>query len=87
MRQIYNTENLEGVLLVDAFNQLSCQVALHNVQILCPSISTVLINTYRVSADLFVDGETLLSREGTTQGDPLPMPFYALATIPLRPAK
>jgi len=25
----------------------------------------------------------LMAKEGTTQGDPLAMPFYALATVPL----
>ena len=42
-----------------------------------------LINTYREPTDLFVNGITLLSEEGTTQGDPFAMPLYALATTPL----
>ena len=46
-------------------------------------ISTILINTYRDDVNLFIDGEKLLSEEGTTQGDPLAMPMYALALLPL----
>ena len=57
--------------------------ALHNIRHVCPSLATILINTYRAPSDLFIDGDVLLSQEGTTQGDPLAMPFYALATVPL----
>ena len=42
-----------------------------------------LINTYRAPSELFVDGDVLLSQEGTTQGNPLVMLMYAVATIPL----
>ena len=57
-----------------------------HVRFLCPPLSTVLIITacYRHSVDLFVNGTSLLSEEGTTEGGPLAMPFlYALATVPL----
>ena len=86
MRMIFQDASSEGVLLVDAsnaFNRLNRKVALHNISRLCPSLATILMNTYRGDASLFVDGETLHSREGTTQGDPLAMAFYALAPIPL----
>ena len=86
MRSIYSNEDTKAVLLVDAsnaFNSLNRQVGLRNARLLCPSLSKILINTYRDASDLFVDGQALLSEEGTTQGDPLAMPFYALATLPL----
>ena len=86
MRQLYSSPDVEAVILVDAsnaFNSLNRQAALFNIRHLCPSFSTVLINTYRSDVDLFIGGKTLLSEEGTTQGDPLAMPMYALGTVPL----
>ena len=83
---LFSDEECEGVLLIDAsnaFNSLNNKVTLHNIAILCPSLATVLSNTYRGHSKLFVNGETINSREGTTQGDPLDMVFYALAIIPL----
>ena len=65
----------------NTFNALNRQVALHNVRHLCPPIATILINSYRYPTKLFVDGDVILSQEGTTHGDPLGM--YGLATIPL----
>ena len=85
-RETFSNESTEAILFVDAsnaFNSLNRQAALHNIRHLCPSIATILINTYRDRTDLFVEGSSLLSQEGTTQGDPLAMPMYALATIPL----
>ena len=86
VQECFQQDGTEAVLLVDAsnaFNSLNRNAALHNNRSLCPSISTMLINTYRVPTDLFIDGEVIFSREGTTQGDPLAMPMYAVATIPL----
>ena len=85
-RTAFDSNDTEAMLLVDAtnaFNSLNRQVALHNIRRLCPPLATILINTYRAPTDLFVDGDTLQSQEGTTQGDPLAMPMYVLATIPL----
>ena len=48
-----------------------------------PTLACILINTYCSPASLFVSGDTILSEEGTTQGDPLAMPMYAIAMIPL----
>ena len=86
VRSIFKDNDTEAVLLVDAsnaFNSLNRQTALHNIRSLCPTLSTILINTYRSESDLFVDGDVISSSEGTTQGDPLAMPMYAVATIPL----
>ena len=87
MHEMYRDESTEGILQVDArnaFNTLNRQVALHNVQHTCPSLTTILHNCYQAQSRLFVSGGgELASEEGVTQGDPLSMPFYALATLPL----
>ena len=86
MRQIFNDPNSQAVFLVDAtnaFNSLNLKAALHNIHSLCPSRATVLTNTYRSDVQLHIDGETLYSREGTTQGDPLAMAMYTIGNLPL----
>ena len=50
---------------------------------ICPSFSTVLINTYRNPTRLFIGGGEIASSEGTTQGDALAMQFYGLGTKPI----
>ena len=86
VRERFLEARTEAALLVDAsnaFNALNRMSALHTVRHLCPSFSTILINTYRATCDLYIDGDVFYSPEGTTQGDPLAMPFYALTTVPL----
>ena len=86
MQSVFDDEDTEGVLLIDAknaFNSLNRAAALYNIQVLCPCLARTLINLYRSNTKLFVDGESILSQEGTTQGDPLAMAMYALGILPL----
>ena len=90
MREIFELDACDGAILVDAsnaFNRLNRRVALHNIQYICPEFATILINTYRQPARLFVTGgKEIASCEGTTQGDNLAMAFYGLSTAPLQQA-
>ena len=86
MEQVFADEDTEVMILVDvsnAFNCLNRQVTLLNCETICPALSHILINTYRNNSQLFVDGQCILSKEGTTQGDPLAMAMYAIGTQPL----
>lgn len=87
MNTIFEEENTEAALLVDAdnaFNSINREVFLHNISILCPSISTYVRNCYLIPSRLFViGGQEIKSQEGTTQGDPIAMAVYAIGIIPL----
>ena len=66
VRDLFNKKETEGVLLVDAsnaFNSLNRRTALQNARRLCPSLATMLINTYREPTDLFVDGTCSLQKK------------------------
>ena len=87
VHNLFEADDTDAVSLIDAtnaFNSLNRATALHNIRILCPALATYAINTYRVPARLFVTGgKELSSAEGTTQGDPLAMSFYAISLQPL----
>ena len=86
MRATFESPDSDGVLLADAsnaFNSLNHEVCVRNIRHLCPSLAPLVISTYSHPAYLHVDGDTLLSCEGTTQGDPITMPMYAICIFPL----
>ncbi len=86
VRQAFESEDCEAVLLIDAenaFNRLNRKVALHNIKQICPTMYGYLNNSYKSHSKLYLsDGSIILSREGTTQGDNAAMPMYALSTRP-----
>ena len=87
MRQFFSEKDVEGVLLVDAtnaFNSINRNASLHNIQLICPSFSQILVNTYQAPIRCIISGEgEITSSEGTTQGDPLAMAMYVLVVNPL----
>ena len=88
MQTIFKDPLTERVILVDesnAFNSLNREVAPHNIKIACSSFTYILINTYRTSSRMIImGGPEIQSIEGTTQGDNLFMPFYAIATMQIQ---
>ena len=87
LRETFEAESTEAAILVDAsnaFNSINRAAMLHNMQIICPPLSTVAINMYRVLSRLILSGgQEIASCEGTTQGDNLAMALYALGTSPV----
>ena len=65
-----------------ALNALNRAAALHNIRMLCPTLATYVINTYKQPVRIFITGgEELISAEGTTQSDPLSMSLYAITRL------
>ena len=87
MRDIFENEDTEAALLTDAenaFSSINRKVMLHNLNFICPIITTYVTNCYITPARLFIiDGGEILSKEGTTQSDPAAMGAHALGILPL----
>ena len=86
MSKMYKEEHTEAVLLADAanaFDFVNRKVFLHNINVVCPSISIYVQNCYTLPSRLFIiRGTEIQSSEGTTQVDPVAMPIYMLSVIP-----
>lgn len=84
---LFSEDDTHGILQIDArnaFNSLNRKVAVHNIKILCPELSSYITNCYARPARLFVTGgKEIASSEGTTQGDPVAMVMYAISILPL----
>ena len=87
IRDIFENENAAAVLLIDAenaFNPINRKVMLHNLNFIRPIITAYITNCYITPARLFIiGGGKILSKEGTTQGDPTAMVAYAPGILSL----
>ena len=87
MHKIYEEEESEAILLVDAsnaFNSVNRKTFLHNIRIICPPIARYSRNCYNLPCRLFIiGGGEIQFTEGTTQRSPTAVTVYAIAIIPL----
>ena len=71
MRTIFEADETDAILLIDAtnaFNSLNRAAALHNIRVVCPTMATYAINTYREPARLFITGGKEIRRRNNTRG-------------------
>ena len=87
IREAYDDVGTEAFIQIDAenaFNSINRLVLLQNIKILCPEFATFITNCYLKPARLFISNDKeILSKEGTTQGDPVAMAMYAIGLMPL----
>jgi hypothetical protein len=84
LQEMWEEPGTEVVLMVDArnaFNEMCRAEALRTADRRCPAVATAFRNIYGHPSDLCLDG--LQSVEGSTQGCPLGMAMFAVASIPL----
>ena len=86
MRNEFEKPKTDAILLIgaeNAFNSLKREVALKNVEILCPARYHALANSYKHTSNLYVSNTVFTSTEATAQGEPLAMATYGIGIIPL----
>ena len=86
MRNEFEKPETDAILLIDAknaFNSLNRELALKNVEILCPALHHALAKSYKRLSNQYVNNTVLTSTEGTTEVDPLAMAMYGIGIIPL----
>ena len=87
MHDIFSEENTEAVFLINAenlFSSINKKVMLHNIQVLCPLISSYICYCYATLERLFISGgDEILSKEEATQGDPTSMGAYDFGILPM----
>jgi len=86
LRASFNASREQCLLQIDAnnaFNSLNRRLALHNINMICPLMRVLLLNTYRDDSLLPSGKEFFLSQEGLTQGDNVAMAAYGANTLPL----
>jgi hypothetical protein len=67
-------KSTEGIIMICAsspLNNLNRNTTLVNATWICTALSTVLVNIYRFDPCLFIDGETMLSKD-LPKATPLP---------------
>ena len=86
LRHSFDDPENEAILLIDAKNAINVlykRTALENVKALCPSLHVALEIFYGHPSHLYIGKLTIMSQEGTTQGDPLAMTMYGIAILPV----